>query len=91
LATLVVRALDAAGIAVDDVELRQPSLDDVFFALTGHAPESDEGVEGVAAGDAAPTLEDGRKEQALARPGPDLGPFPEPENEAGPGLQEVSI
>jgi ABC-type multidrug transport system ATPase subunit len=35
LATTVVRALDAAGIFVDDVEVRQPSLDDVFFALTG--------------------------------------------------------
>jgi ABC-2 type transport system permease protein len=35
LATLVVRALDSAGILVDDVEVRQPSLDDVFFALTG--------------------------------------------------------
>jgi ABC-2 type transport system ATP-binding protein len=35
LATAVVRALDAAGIEVDDVEVRQPSLDDVFFALTG--------------------------------------------------------
>jgi ABC-2 type transport system ATP-binding protein len=36
LATTVVRALDAAAIGVDDVEVRQPSLDDVFFALTGH-------------------------------------------------------
>ncbi len=36
LATTVVRALDQAGITVDDVEVRQPSLDDVFFALTGH-------------------------------------------------------
>ena len=35
LATMVVRALDEAGILVDDVELHQPSLDDVFFALTG--------------------------------------------------------
>ncbi len=39
LATTVVRALDAAGIAVDDVEVHQPSLDDVFFALTGHPSE----------------------------------------------------
>jgi ABC-2 type transport system ATP-binding protein len=35
LATTVVRALDEAGITVDDVEVHQPSLDDVFFALTG--------------------------------------------------------
>ena len=42
LATAVVRTLDEAGITVDDVEVHQPSLDDVFFALTGHATsESD--------------------------------------------------
>ncbi len=39
LATKVVRGLDDAGIAVDDVEVQQPSLDDVFFALTGHPTE----------------------------------------------------
>jgi ABC-2 type transport system ATP-binding protein len=33
----VVRALDAAGVAADEVAIHQPSLDDVFFALTGHA------------------------------------------------------
>ncbi|WP_200799377.1 ATP-binding cassette domain-containing protein [Williamsia sterculiae] len=37
LASAVVRALDASGITVDDVEVRPPSLDDVFFALTGHS------------------------------------------------------
>jgi ABC-2 type transport system ATP-binding protein len=36
LATAVIRALDGAGIAVDDLEIHHPSLDDVFFALTGH-------------------------------------------------------
>jgi daunorubicin resistance ABC transporter ATP-binding subunit len=36
LATTVVRALDEAGVTVDDVAVHQPSLDDVFFALTGH-------------------------------------------------------
>jgi ABC-2 type transport system ATP-binding protein len=40
LATTVVRALDAAGITVDDVEVHQPSLDDVFFALTGRPAET---------------------------------------------------
>ena len=35
LATTVVRALDKAGVLVDDVAVHQPSLDDVFFALTG--------------------------------------------------------
>jgi ABC-2 type transport system ATP-binding protein len=34
LATEVVRALDAAGILVDNIEVRQPSLDDVFLSLT---------------------------------------------------------
>jgi ABC-2 type transport system ATP-binding protein len=41
LATMVVRALDAAGLSVDDVEVHQPSLDDVFFALTGRPAEGD--------------------------------------------------
>jgi len=35
LATAVIRALDAVGAAVDDIEVHHPSLDDVFFALTG--------------------------------------------------------
>jgi ABC-2 type transport system ATP-binding protein len=39
LATALVRALDRAGLLVDTIEVRQPSLDDVFFALTGaHIP-----------------------------------------------------
>jgi ABC-2 type transport system ATP-binding protein len=36
LATTVVRALDHAHVGVDDVQVQPPSLDDVFFALTGH-------------------------------------------------------
>ncbi len=35
----VVRSLGDAGIALDDVALRRPTLDDVFLALTGHAAE----------------------------------------------------
>jgi len=35
----VVRALDANGIAVDHLELRAPSLDDVFAEATGHRLE----------------------------------------------------
>jgi ABC-2 type transport system ATP-binding protein len=31
------RSLDAARVTVDDVVLRQPTLDEVFLALTGHA------------------------------------------------------
>jgi ABC-2 type transport system ATP-binding protein len=35
----VVRALDAAGIAVANVTLHQPTLDDVFLAKTGRTLE----------------------------------------------------
>ena len=34
------RELDAAGIAVDDIGLRHPTLDDVFLSLTGHVAEA---------------------------------------------------
>jgi ABC-2 type transport system ATP-binding protein len=36
-ATAGLVALAGAGIAVSDFSLGQPSLDEVFFALTGHA------------------------------------------------------
>ena len=36
----VIRALDDAGIPLDDVGLRRPTLDDVFLTLTGHAAEA---------------------------------------------------
>ena len=51
LATAVIRALDAAGVAVDDIQVHHPTLDDVFFTLTGRpaspdtADRSDELVE----------------------------------------------
>jgi ABC-2 type transport system ATP-binding protein len=35
----VVRELDVARIAIDDIALRRPTLDDVFLTLTGHATE----------------------------------------------------
>jgi len=38
---VVVRELDAAGVAVEDVSVRRPTLDDVFFELTGHAAEEE--------------------------------------------------
>jgi ABC-2 type transport system ATP-binding protein len=34
-----VRLLTAQGIGVDDINLRRPTLDDVFLTLTGHAAE----------------------------------------------------
>jgi len=39
----VVRDLDAAGVALEDLALRRPTLDDVFLALTGHAAEEKDG------------------------------------------------
>ena len=39
LLTQVVRELDAIGVAVDDLQLHRPTLDDVFLTLTGHAAE----------------------------------------------------
>jgi ABC-2 type transport system ATP-binding protein len=36
------RALDAAGVAIDDIALRQPTLDEVFLALTGRAATEEE-------------------------------------------------
>jgi ABC-2 type transport system ATP-binding protein len=37
-----VRRLDDAGIAIDDIGVRTPSLDDVFLKLTGHAAEQED-------------------------------------------------
>ena len=39
-----VRRLDDAGIAIDDISVSTPTLDDVFLTLTGHAaePETEE-------------------------------------------------
>lgn len=36
-----IRALDARGVAVSDLQLRRPTLDDVFMTLTGHAAEEE--------------------------------------------------
>ncbi|WP_167046624.1 ATP-binding cassette domain-containing protein [Salinibacterium sp. ZJ454] len=37
--TAALRDLDDAGIHIDDVGLRRPTLDDVFLTITGHAAE----------------------------------------------------
>ena len=50
----VLRELDDAGITIDDIGLRRPTLDDVFLALTGHAAETP------ANDDEAPATSDGR-------------------------------
>jgi ABC-2 type transport system ATP-binding protein len=36
-----VRRLNEAGIGIDDVAMRRPTLDDVFLSLTGHAAEDE--------------------------------------------------
>jgi ABC-2 type transport system ATP-binding protein len=41
-----VQKLNQAGIGIDDLGLRRPSMDDVFLSLTGHAAEADEETEG---------------------------------------------
>ena len=48
-----VRALDDAGIGIDDLAVRRPTLDDVFLALTGHAAEQDEEEDETRAGGGA--------------------------------------
>src|ERR1700722_8666301 len=50
LATAIVRALDAAGVLVDNIEVRQPSLDDVFFSLTGDHIDEDDVADGAGDG-----------------------------------------
>ena len=38
----VVRGLDRAGVALEDLSLRRPTLDDVFLSLTGRTAEDEE-------------------------------------------------
>jgi len=55
----VVREFDTAGIGIDDVAMRRPTLDDVFLTLTGHhAEDSDEEQE----------TEDGQSTQERSNP-----------------------
>ncbi|TNY34759.1 ATP-binding cassette domain-containing protein [Thermomonospora catenispora] len=49
----VVRRLDDAGVPVGELSLRRPSLDEVFFALTGHHVDSAPAAEPEAAPAAA--------------------------------------
>ncbi len=44
--TEALRRLDSAGISVDDIGIRRPTLDDVFLSLTGHAAEADPEADG---------------------------------------------
>jgi ABC-2 type transport system ATP-binding protein len=38
----IIRVLDAASVGIESVAVREPSLDDVFLELTGHAAVEDE-------------------------------------------------
>ncbi len=58
--TQALRELDQAGVAVSDVGLRRPTLDDVFLSLTGHVAEHE-------AVDAADTKAAGTARQEVAR------------------------
>jgi ABC-2 type transport system ATP-binding protein len=48
-----VRRLDAAGVAIDDIAVRRPTLDDVFLTLTGHTAEEVAEADGDGAEEAA--------------------------------------
>ena len=54
------RALDDAGVAVEDISLRRPTLDEVFLALTGRAAAKDDGVNGAGPNDSG-TKDEGTK------------------------------
>ncbi len=41
----VIRDFDEAGIAIDDIGLRRPTLDDVFLSLTGHTAAEEQAEE----------------------------------------------
>jgi ABC-2 type transport system ATP-binding protein len=43
----IVRDLDAAGVVLDDLGIRRPSLDDVFLTLTGHAADGEPAEPGI--------------------------------------------
>jgi ABC-2 type transport system ATP-binding protein len=44
----IVRDLDRAGVLIDDLAVRHPSLDDVFLTLTGRAAGPDDGAAALA-------------------------------------------
>jgi ABC-2 type transport system ATP-binding protein len=54
-----VRRLDGAGVGIDDIYVRRPTLDDVFLELTGHTAEE-------AAENGGPQERDRSEEQAAA-------------------------
>ncbi|HUD37483.1 MAG TPA: ATP-binding cassette domain-containing protein [Streptosporangiaceae bacterium] len=65
----IVRDLDAAGVLLDDLAIRHPSLDDVFLTLTGHLTELDAADGAHGADGAHPVTEAGLTGPALAQAG----------------------
>jgi hypothetical protein len=41
-----VRRLDEANVAIDDISIAMPTLDDVFLTLTGRPPEDESAEDG---------------------------------------------
>ena len=72
-----IRELDAAGVTVQDIGLRRPTLDDVFLTLTGH------GAEDAQEEAAKKARKAGRKKQGDPPPDPDapVGSVPSSEDE----------
>jgi ABC-2 type transport system ATP-binding protein len=66
LTTRVVRALDVAGVEVNDVTIQRASLDDVFLALTGHASSTGHASTGDASGTSDDSSTDEEKEESEA-------------------------
>ena len=56
----VVRDFDEAGITIDDITMRRPTLDDVFLSLTGHAAEDPKDATDGPATDGAASTKPGR-------------------------------
>jgi ABC-2 type transport system ATP-binding protein len=59
-----VRRLDAAGVGIDDIAVRRPTLDDVFITLTGHAAEPAEGDQDDSEGGRGEEMQEEKQEQA---------------------------
>jgi ABC-2 type transport system ATP-binding protein len=69
-----VRRLSDAGVGVDDLSLRRPTLDDVFLTLTGHAALEDAGED------------EGKQDGSVRRRGRRRGKRPDPSEPATPSL-----
>ncbi|QXJ26258.1 ATP-binding cassette domain-containing protein [Actinomadura graeca] len=61
----LVRELDRAGVAVGDVGLRRPTLDEVFLRLTGRPAEAGEGDAATGSGGAEADGAAARREEAV--------------------------